>query len=52
MGEWMTERGAHHAGLDYLRSALDLLYDVEEKVKPHCLLLAAAVSHRGPGVVS
>ncbi|CAM9900468.1 unnamed protein product, partial [Sphacelaria rigidula] len=31
MGEWMTERGAHHAGLDYLRSALDLLYDVEEK---------------------
>lgn len=31
MGEWMTGRGLNQAGADYLRSALDLLYDVEEK---------------------
>eukprot|EP00903_Cladosiphon_okamuranus_P014428 g13389.t1 len=31
MGEWATGRGLVRYGCDYLRSALDLLYDVEEK---------------------
>ncbi|CAM9269015.1 unnamed protein product [Scytosiphon promiscuus] len=30
MGEWATGRGLASAGADYLRAALDLLYDVEE----------------------
>ena len=29
MGEWATGRGLARCGSDYLRSALDLLYDVE-----------------------
>ena len=29
MGEWATGRGLALCGADYLRSALDLLYDVE-----------------------
>lgn len=29
MGEWATGRGLARVGCDYLRSALDLLYDVE-----------------------
>lgn len=33
MGEWMTGRGLSRAGCDYFHSALDLLYDVEEKVR-------------------
>lgn len=32
MGEWMVGRGWNEFGMDYLRSALDLLYDVEEQV--------------------
>lgn len=33
MGEWMTGKGLTRAGCDYFRSALDLIYDVEEKVR-------------------
>lgn len=29
MGEWAMGRGLAQSGMDYLRSALDLLYDVE-----------------------
>lgn len=32
MGEWATGRGLARCGCDYLRSALDLLYDVEVRV--------------------
>lgn len=32
LGEWMIGRDSHQAGVDYLRSALDVLYDVEEQV--------------------
>lgn len=53
MGEWATGRGLALCGADYLRSALDLLYDVEvgtaqqmgDKKRPptfHCSLLNLA----------
>lgn len=33
MGEWLTGQGLTRGGIDYLASALDLLYDVEEQVR-------------------
>lgn len=33
MGEWATGKGLTVIASDYLRSALDLLYDVEEKAR-------------------
>lgn len=33
MGVWAAGRGLSRAGSDYLHSALDILYDVEEKVR-------------------
>lgn len=38
MGEWATGRGMIVIGSDYLRSALDLLYDVEGKASVAMLL--------------
>lgn len=37
MGEWATGRGLTVIGSDYLRSAVDLLYDVEEKASKPAL---------------
>lgn len=41
----MTGMGVSRAGSDYLRSALDLLYDVEEKVKVASILFPRALLH-------
>lgn len=46
MGEWATGKGLVRSGADYLRSALDLLYDVEVEVyiEPTALLSTAALA--------
>lgn len=51
MGEWMTGRGLARAGSDYLRSALDLIYDVEEKVRAVSYPWLRRVAVRGPSLV-